>query len=114
MEKDQRLALAAISAGFLMITLDATSAACAVPNSIAFLIAARVAQGVGAAWLMACSLALIARTLSELHARRHALAVWGAVSGVSLASGPKECWASLCSAPCSPPVQQSRYVLRSC
>src|SRR3954468_7919638 len=123
LHKDQRLALAAISAGFLMITLDATivnvalgaigadlggapsisqwvvdgytvafasllllagsmadrigvrrgfvvglavfvvaSAACALANSVSSLIAARVAQGVGAAWLMACSLALIAHT----------------------------------------------------
>src|SRR6476619_2447068 len=145
----QALALAAISAGFLMITLDATivnvalpaigadlggapstaqwvvdgytvafasllllagsladrigvrrgfvvglavfvsaSAACAVANSVAFLIGARVAQGIGAAWLMACSLALIAHTFAEPHARRRALAVWGAVSGVGLASGP--------------------------
>jgi DHA2 family methylenomycin A resistance protein-like MFS transporter len=147
--KGQRLALAAISAGFLMITLDATivnvalgaigadlggtpsiaqwvvdgytvafasvlllagsladrigarrgfvvglavfvlaSAACAVANSVAFLIAARVAQGIGAAWVMACSLALIAHTFAEPQARRRALAVWGAVSGVGLASGP--------------------------
>ena len=143
------LALAAISAGFLMITLDATivnvalgaigadlggapsiaqwvvdgytvafasllllagsmadrigvrrgflvglavfvlaSAACAVASSVAFLVAARVAQGIGAAWLMPCSLALIAHTFAEPHARRRALAVWGAVSGVGLASGP--------------------------
>ena len=147
--RDHRLALAAISAGFLMITLDATivnvalgtigadlggsqaiaqwvvdgytvafasllllagsladrigvrrgflfglamfvlaSAACAVASSVAFLIAARVAQGVGAAWVMACSLALIAHTFAEPQARRRALAVWGAVSGVGLASGP--------------------------
>src|SRR4051794_37708758 len=122
----QTLALAAISAGFLMITLDATivnvalraigadlggapstaqwvvdgytvafasllllagsladrsgartgflvglavfvlaSAACAVAGSVAFLVAARVAQGVGAAWLMPSSLALITRTSSS-------------------------------------------------
>jgi len=122
----QALALAAISAGFLMITLDATivnvalraigadlggapataqwvvdgytvafasllllagsfadrsgartgflvgltvfvvaSAACAVAGSVAFLVAARVAQGVGAAWLMQSSLALITHTFAE-------------------------------------------------
>src|ERR1700756_351525 len=147
--KSQGLALAAISAGFLMITLDATivnvalgaigsdlggapsvaqwvvdgytvafaslllvagsladrigirrgfviglavfvvaSAACALANSVASLIAARVSQGVGAAWLMACSLALIAHTFADPHARRRALAVWGAVSGIGLAGGP--------------------------
>jgi MFS transporter, DHA2 family, methylenomycin A resistance protein len=145
----QALALAAISAGFLMITLDATivnvalraigndlggapstaqwivdgytvafasllllagsaadgtgaragfligltvfvlaSAVCAVAGSVAFLIAARVVQGVGAAWLMPCSLALIVHTFVEPQARGRALAVWGAVSGVGLASGP--------------------------
>jgi DHA2 family methylenomycin A resistance protein-like MFS transporter len=149
LQKDQRLALAAISVGFLMITLDATivnvalgaigadlggspavaqwvvdgytvafasllllagsladrigvrrgfivglavfvvaSAACAVASSVAFLIGARVAQGIGAAWLMACSLALITHTFVGPHARRRALAVWGAVSGIGLASGP--------------------------
>jgi DHA2 family methylenomycin A resistance protein-like MFS transporter len=145
----QALALAAISAGFLMITLDATivnvalraigsdlggtpstaqwivdgytvafasllllagsaadatgaragyligltvfvlaSAACAVAGSVGFLIAARVVQGVGAAWLMPCSLALISHTFIEPQARGRALAVWGAMSGVGLASGP--------------------------
>jgi DHA2 family methylenomycin A resistance protein-like MFS transporter len=64
------------------------SAACALASSVEFLIAARVAQGIGAAWLMPCSLALIVHTFAEPHARRRALAVWGAVSGVGLASGP--------------------------
>jgi DHA2 family methylenomycin A resistance protein-like MFS transporter len=64
------------------------SAACALAKSVGFLIAARVAQGIGAAWLMPCSLALIAHTFAEPQARRRALAVWGAVSGVGLASGP--------------------------
>ena len=145
----QALALAAISAGFLMITLDATivnvalpaigadlggapstaqwvvdgytvafasllllagsladrigartgfvvgltvfvlaSAACAAAGSVTFLVAARVAQGMGAAWLMPSSLALITHTFAEPQARGRALAVWGAVSGIGLASGP--------------------------
>src|SRR5206468_9391348 len=45
-------------------------------------------QGIGAACLMSCSLALIAHTFGEPQVRRRALAVWGAVSGVGLASGP--------------------------
>jgi MFS transporter, DHA2 family, methylenomycin A resistance protein len=145
----QALALAAISAGVLMITLDATivnvalraigadlggapstaqwvvdgytvafasllllagsladrsgarmgflvgltvfvlaSAACAAAGSVAFLVAARLAQGMGAAWLMPSSLALITHTFAEPQARRRALAVWGAMSGIGLASGP--------------------------
>src|SRR3954447_23949335 len=135
----QALALAAISAGFLMITLDATivnvalraigadlggalataqwvvdgytvafaallllagsmadrigartgflvgltvfvlaRAACAAAGSVAFLVAARVAQGMGAAWLMPSSLALITHTVAEPQARRRALAAGGA------------------------------------
>jgi DHA2 family methylenomycin A resistance protein-like MFS transporter len=66
----------------------AASAACAVASSIAVLIAARVAQGIGAAWLLPCSLALITHTFTEQQARRRALAIWGAVSGIGLASGP--------------------------
>jgi DHA2 family methylenomycin A resistance protein-like MFS transporter len=71
-----------------LVVFVLSSAACAVANSVAFLIAARVAQGIGAACLMSCSLALIAHTFAEPQARRRALAVWGAVSGVGLASGP--------------------------
>jgi DHA2 family methylenomycin A resistance protein-like MFS transporter len=76
--------------GFIvgLVVFVVASAACAVANSVAFLIGARVAQGIGAAWLMACSLALIAHTFTEPHARRRALAVWGAASGIGLASGP--------------------------
>ena len=131
----QALALAAISAGFLMITLDATIVNVAlraigadlggapstaqwvvdgytvafasllllagsladrsgartgflVAGSVTFLVAARVAQGIGAAWLMPSSLALITHTFAEPQARGRALAVWGAVSGIGLASGP--------------------------
>jgi DHA2 family methylenomycin A resistance protein-like MFS transporter len=52
------------------------------------LIASRVVQGAGAAWLMPCSLALIAHSFPSAHGRRRALAVWGGASGVGLASGP--------------------------
>ena len=141
----QALALAAISAGFLMITLDATIAGGdrrrprrdAVDRAIGrrrlhrhvrfaapsrrlvgrrdwrshglsrradglragqrsmrrrrlrhFPDRGRVAQGVGAAWLMPSSLALITHTFAEPQARGRALAVWGAMSGIGLASGP--------------------------
>jgi DHA2 family methylenomycin A resistance protein-like MFS transporter len=66
----------------------AGSAACSLAGSLAALIAARVAQGVGAAWLMPASLALIAHGFPEPEERRAALAIWGAASGIGLASGP--------------------------
>jgi len=64
------------------------SAVCSVAESLPTLIAARVVQGAGAAWLMPCSLALISHSFPEGQERRRALAIWGGASGVGLASGP--------------------------
>lgn len=64
------------------------SAGCAAATSIGTLVVARVIQGSGAAWLMPCSLALIAHAFPDQSARRRALAVWGGVSGIGLGSGP--------------------------
>jgi len=66
----------------------AGSAVCSAATTLGMLIAARVAQGMGAAWLMPCSLALITHTFPERRARRRALAIWAELSGVGLASGP--------------------------
>lgn len=64
------------------------SGVCSGAVSLSMLIASRVLQGVGAAWLMPCSLALIAHTFPDIQERRRALAVWGGASGIGLASGP--------------------------
>jgi MFS transporter, DHA2 family, methylenomycin A resistance protein len=64
------------------------SATCSIAVSLPVLIASRLLQGLGAAWLMPCSLALIAHTFPDAGARRRALAIWGGVSGVGLACGP--------------------------
>ncbi|WP_067664771.1 DHA2 family efflux MFS transporter permease subunit [Nocardia miyunensis] len=64
------------------------SAVCSAANSMEMLVAARVVQGFGAAWLMPCSLALIAHTFPDPRERGRALAIWGGVSGIGLASGP--------------------------
>ncbi|HEX4108762.1 MAG TPA: MFS transporter [Solirubrobacteraceae bacterium] len=53
------------------------SALCAAAPPMDVLIACRVLQGLGAAWLMPCSLALIAHTLPGEHERRRGLAIWG-------------------------------------
>lgn len=64
------------------------SGACAAAPSMGALIAARAAQGLGAALLMPCSLALIVHTFPAGPERRAALAAWGGISGVGLSIGP--------------------------
>lgn len=64
------------------------SAACAAAPSMGALIAARAAQGLGAALLMPCSLALIIHTFPAGTERRGALAAWGGISAVGLSIGP--------------------------
>jgi DHA2 family methylenomycin A resistance protein-like MFS transporter len=64
------------------------SAGCAAAPTMPALIAARAAQGLGAALLMPCSLALIAHMFPAGPARRGALAVWGGISSVGMAGGP--------------------------
>jgi len=79
-------ARAGFAIGLIIFALG--SAACAAAASMPMLIASRVLQGLGAAWLMPCSLALIGHTFPGAHERRRALAIWGGVSGIGLASGP--------------------------
>jgi len=64
------------------------SAACAVAPSLDGLIAARGLQGIGAAFLMPCSLALVTHAFPSGAERHRALGVWGGVSGIGLAGGP--------------------------
>jgi MFS transporter, DHA2 family, methylenomycin A resistance protein len=64
------------------------SGLCAAAVSLPMLVVARVLQGFGAAWLMPCSLALVAHAFPGRRERRRALAIWGGASGIGLASGP--------------------------
>jgi DHA2 family methylenomycin A resistance protein-like MFS transporter len=77
-------------AGFIigLAIFGVGSAVCSAADSIGMLIVARVIQGAGAAWLMPCSLALIAHNFPDAVPRRRALAIWGGASGVGLAAGP--------------------------
>lgn len=65
----------------------ASSAWCAMSNSVGMLIAARVAQGFGAALLTPQVMSTITRTFPP---ERHgaAMSVWGATTGVGLLAGP--------------------------
>ncbi|MFF0723662.1 DHA2 family efflux MFS transporter permease subunit [Streptomyces sp. NPDC004134] len=65
----------------------ASSAAAALSTGIDGLVAARAAQGVGAALLMPLSLTLLSAAVPAAR-RGMALGVWGAVQGLAVASGP--------------------------
>jgi DHA2 family methylenomycin A resistance protein-like MFS transporter len=64
------------------------SVACAAAPDVPALIAARTLQGIGAAALLPCSLALIVQQFPDPRDRARALGVWGGVSGIGMASGP--------------------------
>jgi MFS transporter, DHA2 family, methylenomycin A resistance protein len=77
---------ATLLGGLALFTL--ASAACAAAPSMATLVAARAVQGLGAAAMMPCSLALITHTFPAGPERRSALAAWGGISSLGLAAGP--------------------------
>src|SRR3954464_10292746 len=64
------------------------SAAAGAAPSTGVLVAARVAQGVGAALLLPGTLAIIAHAFPEARERARAIGVWAAVAGLSLPAGP--------------------------
>jgi len=67
----------------------AASLACALAPGLTSLIVARAVQGLGAALLMPCSLALLNHAAGDdAAARARALGLWTAAGGVALAAGP--------------------------
>jgi MFS transporter, DHA2 family, methylenomycin A resistance protein len=65
-----------------------SSSVCAAAPNASVLVAARAVQGIGAAAVVPCSLALIAHRYPEPVARARALGIWGGVSGIGLTAGP--------------------------
>ncbi len=63
------------------------SLVCAVAPTSAVLVAARVAEGLGGAAILACGLAILAHTFSEPRARAHATGIWGASVGLGISAG---------------------------
>lgn len=77
----------AFVAGFLIFTLG--SAACGFAPSIGAIVAARIVQGVGAALVLPCSLALLSHSAGGNDAlRARAIGLWTAGGGAALAAGP--------------------------
>jgi DHA2 family methylenomycin A resistance protein-like MFS transporter len=71
-----------------MALFCACSLACGVAPNVSILIAARAAQGIGAALCVPASLSLIQATYSDRADRRRALGAWGAVAGIGGGGGP--------------------------
>jgi DHA2 family methylenomycin A resistance protein-like MFS transporter len=74
------------AAGLALFAL--ASAACGLAPSTGALVAARFAQGLGAALLVPCSLALLRHTYTDPVARARAIAVWAGAGGAAIAAGP--------------------------
>jgi len=72
-------------AGFLVFTL--ASAACGVAPTLGFLVAARAAQGVGAAAMMALTMALVGETVARERIGS-AMGLLGTMSAIGTALGP--------------------------
>ena len=73
-------------AGFILFVV--ASMACGAAPSLLILIGARAVQGIGAAILVPCSLALLDHTYREPGPRAKAIGIWAGVAGVALAGGP--------------------------
>jgi MFS transporter, DHA2 family, methylenomycin A resistance protein len=74
------------TAGFVIFTV--ASVGCALAPSMAWLIAARAVQGVGAAVLVPNSLALLNHAYPDARARAHAVSIWAAGASLALTAGP--------------------------
>ncbi|MFD7692427.1 MFS transporter [Streptomyces sp. NPDC059805] len=66
----------------------AASAACALAPDAAFLVAARLVEGLGAALIVPGSLALLQQAYPEPAARSRAFGLWGSMAGIAASAGP--------------------------
>jgi MFS transporter, DHA2 family, methylenomycin A resistance protein len=73
---------------FALAAFTLASAACGLAPSLGALVAARAAQGVGAALTVPSSLALLGAAYPDPGQRARAFGLWGGIAGVAAASGP--------------------------
>lgn len=72
--------------GLWIFTLS--SALCGLSHGLLMLTLARATQGIGAALLVPCSLALLNKACPEAEDKAEALGIWAACGGTALAAGP--------------------------
>ncbi|MEU1376354.1 MFS transporter [Streptomyces triculaminicus] len=72
--------------GLAVFTL--ASIGCGLASSTAVLVAGRLVQGAGAAFLVPASLALLQATYPDRAVRARAIAIWGAVASIAFGAGP--------------------------
>ena len=83
---DRRGAKAVLQTGMAVFSLS--SVACGLASTTGLLIAARCAQGLGAALAVPASLSLLQAAYPDLATRRRAFGIWGAVAGIAAGAGP--------------------------
>lgn len=71
-----------------LVTFMVASMACGGAPGISALIAARAAQGLGAAIMLPSSMALLANAYPHPAMRARAIALWGGISAIGLVAGP--------------------------
>ncbi|NKX86184.1 MFS transporter [Nocardia coubleae] len=71
-----------------LVLFGASSVLCAVAPTVGVLLAARIAQGAGAAMLSPVALAIVVGVFTDPGQRARAIGVWAAVFGVAMAAGP--------------------------
>lgn len=83
---DRRGAKGVFQAGMVLFAI--ASLGCGVAPSTGALIAARCAQGLGAALAVPSSLALLQAAYPDQASRRRAFGIWGGVAGIAAGAGP--------------------------
>ncbi|MPY33012.1 MFS transporter [Streptomyces adustus] len=71
-----------------VLVFTASSAACAFAPGTAFLVGARLAEGLGAALIVPGSLALLQQAYPQPAARKRAFGLWGSMAGIAASAGP--------------------------
>jgi EmrB/QacA subfamily drug resistance transporter len=71
-----------------LVVFSLGSLCCALAPTLELLIAARVLQAVGGAMLNPVAMSIVRNTFEDPRERAHAIGVWGAMFGISMALGP--------------------------